>query len=139
HELPGQRLFQYLDEDGSTLAIDSEDVNAYIRAVTGEAFSAKDFRTWGATVLAAIELHTLGPADTPAECKRKEIEAVRRVAAALGNTQTVTRAYYIHPAIFAAYENGILFQAMQRAALEVTDDPAGLDIAETAVTWTLQQ
>jgi DNA topoisomerase-1 len=137
-ELPGQHLFQYIDEQGQPMAVGSHDVNQYLREITGEAFSAKDFRTWGGTVLAAVELYGLGPAETKTERKRKLVAGVKGVAGLLGNTVTVCRQYYIHPEVFAAYEDGRLFDAFQRAALEADARPAGLGLEEQAVIYLLQ-
>ena len=104
-ELPGQRLFQYYDEDGELAALTSTDVNAYLREATGFDFTAKDFRTWGGTILAARILNDCGEASSEADAKQQIVAAVKQVAAALGNTPAVCRQHYIHPAVFAAYEN----------------------------------
>ncbi|HEY3950334.1 DNA topoisomerase IB [Phenylobacterium sp.] len=103
-DLPGQRLFQYLDEDGERHAVESADVNAYIHAAIGEDFSAKDFRTWAGTLAAARALLAL-PAGA---AKHNVTVCVKAVAGVLGNTPAVCRAAYIHPAILAAYEAGDL-------------------------------
>jgi DNA topoisomerase-1 len=108
-DLPGQPLFQYVNGDGQPQTIDSEDVNTYLHEIAGEAFTAKDFRTWGGTVLAARELRTLGPVDTKTACKTNIAAAIDTVAARLGNTRTVCRASYVHPAILSGYESGELF------------------------------
>ncbi|HUJ26658.1 MAG TPA: DNA topoisomerase IB [Myxococcales bacterium] len=107
--LPGEQLFEYLDGDGRARDVDSEDVNQYLRAVTGEEFSAKDFRTWAATVLALRAL--CASADAPA--KRHVVSALREVAAQLRNTPAVCRKSYVHPAIVDAYLAG---EALARAA-----------------------
>jgi DNA topoisomerase-1 len=102
-ELPGQRLFQYLDAEGGRHAVESGDVNAYIREVTGEDFSAKDFRTWGGTLAAAKAL-ALNPAPQTAQEAKKTIAlCVRATAGLLGNTPTVCRSAYIHPAVLQAF------------------------------------
>jgi DNA topoisomerase I len=107
-ELPGQQLFQFLNDDGRREGIDSDDVNAYLRSVVGEEFSAKDFRTWAGTLLAAQALGTMGdPADVD-ERKRKVTEAIEGVAKRLGNTPSVCRKCYVHPAILDAYLEGTL-------------------------------
>jgi DNA topoisomerase-1 len=103
-ELPGQRLFQYYDEAGELVALTSTDVNNYLRETTGFDFTAKDFRTWGGTVLAARILHECGPADSESACKKQIVAAVKQVSQALGNTPAVCRQHYIHPAVFTAYE-----------------------------------
>ena len=103
-ELPGQRLFQYYDEDGDLVALTSTDVNDYLREATGFDFTAKDFRTWGGTILAARVLNECGCAESATATKKQITAAVKQVAQALGNTPTVCRQSYIHPAIFEAYE-----------------------------------
>jgi DNA topoisomerase-1 len=129
-ELPGQELFQYQDDDQSWHTLRSNDVNQYLRAATGQDFSAKDFRTWGGTVATTQALYAAGPANTKTERKQKVAAAVRAAAKALGNTVTVCRKYYIHPAILTAYAEGDLFAVMQQAQ----DAPApGLQPGETAV------
>jgi DNA topoisomerase-1 len=107
-DLPGQQLFQYLDGDGEQHVIDSDDVNAYLREIAGEDFTAKDFRTWAGTVLAAHSLREFGPFETQTAMKANVIAAIDTVAARLGNTRAVCRSSYIHPAVFLGYENGSL-------------------------------
>jgi DNA topoisomerase-1 len=106
--LPGQPLFQYLDATGQPKTIDSEDVNEYLRLVTGEDFTAKDFRTWAGSVLAASTLAARTPPESEAERTREIAAAVRQVADRLGNTAAVCRRAYIHPAVFEAYAAGTL-------------------------------
>jgi DNA topoisomerase-1 len=107
-DLPGQRLFQYLDDEGVQHAVESADVNAYIRETLGEDFSAKDFRTWAGTVAAAQALILAGPCATASEGKRITTACVKAVAGLLGNTAAVARSAYIHPAILEAYAEGRL-------------------------------
>jgi DNA topoisomerase I len=107
-ELPGQRLFQYYDEDGDLVALTSTDVNNYLREVTGFDFTAKDFRTWGGTLMAARLLHEFGPSSSDTAMKKQIVACVKQVAQALGNTPAVCRQSYIHPGIFTAYEQGQL-------------------------------
>ena len=107
-DLPGEHLFQYLGADGEPHAIGSEDVNAYLQEITGEAFTAKDFRTWGGTVLAARHLRDLGPFESQTAMKANVVAAVDAVAVRLGNTRAVCRAAYIHPAVLLGYESGEL-------------------------------
>jgi len=106
-DLPGQRLFQYLDDDGQRRAVESADVNAYIRETLGEDFSAKDFRTWAGTVAAARALTMPECADLSGS-KRHVNTCVKAVAGLLGNTAAVARNAYIHPAILEAYARGEL-------------------------------
>jgi DNA topoisomerase-1 len=106
-ELPGQQLFQYLAEDGRRRAVESADVNAYVREVAGGDFTAKDFRTWAGTVLAAWALHELA-AGGAKPSKRSVVRAIESVASRLGNTTTVCRKCYVHPAVVDAYLDGSL-------------------------------
>jgi DNA topoisomerase-1 len=107
-ELPGQRLFEYVDDEGEARAVESSDVNDYLREAMGEDFSAKDFRTWAGTVAAARAL-ALAPASAgPAEARRHAATCIKAVAAVLGNTAAVCRKAYIHPAVLDAYERGVL-------------------------------
>src|SRR5438270_4070146 len=97
--LPGQELFRYRAEDGELRTVESGDVNDYLRDATGEDFTAKDFRTWTGTVLAAVELARLGRAGNESDARRHLVEAVRAVAGRLGNTEAVCRRCYVHPAL----------------------------------------
>ncbi|MGH8750439.1 MAG: DNA topoisomerase IB [Burkholderiales bacterium] len=105
-DLPGQELFQYLDAFGKRQAVASDDVNAYLREITGRDITAKDFRTWGGTMKAAVELRTLGPASSRREADRNILRALDAVAERLGNTRSVCRKYYVHPALLTAYHMG---------------------------------
>jgi DNA topoisomerase-1 len=107
-ELPGQELFQYLDDAGQKHDVGSGDVNDYLRELTGQDFTAKDFRTWAGTVSAATELRRLGSADSNVAGKSNVVAAVKATAQSLGNTAAVCRKSYIHPAIIAAYLDGSL-------------------------------
>lgn len=109
-ELPGYELFQYLDENGVRRGIESADVNRYLEEITGERFTAKDFRTWGGTVIAARTLSEIGPAETQTEAKAHIAEAIKSTARELGNTPAVCRRAYIHPTILDAYLSGIVIQ-----------------------------
>lgn len=104
--LGGSKLFQYVGEDGRRRPVTPRDVNDYIKAAAGAEFSAKDFRTWGGTLLASVELAELGCCDDVRGAKRNVVAAVKRVAERLGNTPTVCRACYIHPSVLEAYERG---------------------------------
>lgn len=105
-DLPGQSLFKYRDEDGDLCPITSDDVNTYIRDAMGEQFSAKDFRTWAGTVSAARALRGMEPATSATDAKRQINICVKATAGLLGNTPTVCRSSYVHPAVFALYESG---------------------------------
>src|SRR6185312_586347 len=113
-ELPGQHLFQYLDEDGERQAIGSADVNQYLREVTGADITAKDFRTWGATLLAAVALTRYPPCDSVTLAKANLREAIEHVADELGNTPTICRKCYVHPRVQEGYLDGSLVKAMGR-------------------------
>ncbi len=105
-DLPGQMLFQFIDDDGEVRSISSADVNDYIREIAGEDFTAKDFRTWAGTLTAACALDEIGGADGKTAGRRVVVQAIDRVAGALGNTRAVSRRCYIHPAVLAAFEAG---------------------------------
>jgi DNA topoisomerase I len=105
-DIPGYDLFQYYDEQGRRHAIGSADVNGYLKAVTGSDYTSKDFRTWAGTVLAAEILRDLGCCDSERQAKRRVVQAVEAVAGRLGNTRTVCRKCYIHPAVLASYFAG---------------------------------
>jgi DNA topoisomerase-1 len=107
-DLPGQRLFQYIDDDGQQRAVESADVNAYLRETLGEDFSAKDFRTWAGTVNAARALALAPECGSAAEAKRNINTCVKAVAGLLGNTPAVCRSAYIHPGVLTAYAEGLL-------------------------------
>src|SRR5688572_16992989 len=120
HALPGKMLFQYLDPKGRRRGLDSDDVNRYLRRITGRDFSAKDFRTWAATVLAAVALEKRGESATRTQAKRDVVAAVEAVAEHLGNTAAIARKSYVHPAVVEAYLDGTLGAGMAA--------PAGSDI-----------
>ena len=127
-DLPGQHLFQYLDEADDRQSVTSADVNAYLKDASGAPITAKDFRTWGGTLLAASVLAAAGPAASPTAAKAEVAAAVRQVAATLGNTPAICRKCYVHPAVVSAYlDDGLV--------LDVTGAPAprGLRPEEAAV------
>lgn len=130
-ELPGQELFQYLDEHNRCRAISSSDVNEYLRSVTGIDLTAKDFRTWAGTVLAAVELGRLEAA-AAAGAKRNIVRAVEQVSKKLGNTRAVCRKSYIHPAIIDSYLDGSL-QSIMPQEHRAAADPHALTAEEAAV------
>ncbi len=113
-ELPGHELFEYVDEEGEPRAVDSADVNEYLRETAGEEFTAKDFRTWAGTMLAAQALRELKPSETQSEAKRSVLSAIERVAARLGNTRAVCRKCYVHPEIVNAFLEGSLAEDLRR-------------------------
>ena len=114
-ELPGHELFQYVDDDGQRHTITSGDVNAYLRETAGEEFTAKDFRTWAGTVLAASALAGRPRSPRPS-AKRNVVEAIRAVAARLGNTAAICRKCYVHPGVVDSYLGGTLDRIARRGA-----------------------
>jgi DNA topoisomerase I len=139
-DLPGQDLFQYADDDGVLHTVRSEDVNAYLHEITGQDFTAKDFRTWAATVLAARALHEIGQFDSQAQAKKNVVKAVESVAMRLGNTPTICRKCYIHPAVVNAYLDGSAVEVLrERAEEELAESLAELPPEEAAVLAFLQQ
>ena len=138
-DLPGYELFQYLDGDGARRTIESADVNAYIRDAVGGDFTAKDFRTWAGTVLAARALQELAVFGTKAQARRNVLQAVESVAKRLGNTKTVCRKCYIHPAVIHAYLDGSLLRTLaRRAKAEIKRARVALPAEEAAVLSLLQ-
>src|SRR5947207_5314085 len=113
-QLPGQELFRYLDDDGEARTIGSDDVNEYLREISHEDVSAKDFRTWAGTVLAARALAELGPARNERIANKRVVQAIDAVAARLGNTRAICRKCYVHPGILDAYMKGDLPAALAR-------------------------
>jgi DNA topoisomerase-1 len=107
-DLPGYELFQYLDEEGKRQTVDSKDVNDYLQEITGEDFTAKDFRTWAGTVEAFLELKEIGHFNSQTEAKKNVVQAVKNVAKRLGNRPATCRKYYIHPVVLDTYMEGEL-------------------------------
>ena len=139
-ELPGQELFQYVDEHGERHGVDSGDVNDYLREVTGEDYTAKDFRTWSGTLLAALALQAFTQVDSEAQAKKNIVQAIESVAKKLGNTPTICRKCYVHPAVLEAYLDGSLWEGMRaRARQQLQDDLPALAPEEAAVLALLQQ
>lgn len=110
-ELPGEELFQYVGEDGAIVDVNSAHVNAFLRELTGAAFTAKDFRTWGGTVIAAETLVELAPPESDKDAEKQIIVAIDAAAERLGNTRAVCRSCYVHPAIPEAHVDGSLHDA----------------------------
>lgn len=137
-DIPGYDLFQYVDEEGERCSIGSADVNAYLKEITGEDYTSKDFRTWAGTVLAAQMLKEIGASQSDTESKRNIVRAVESVAKKLGNTKAVCRKCYIHPAIFDAYVDGSMTKVVLQRARRAR---AANDLSEeeTAVLALLQR
>ncbi|HEX8603043.1 MAG TPA: DNA topoisomerase IB [Pseudoduganella sp.] len=139
-DLPGQELFQFVDDDGATHSIDSSDVNDYLRSITGEDYTAKDFRTWSGTVLAALALQAFEKFDSETQAKKNVVRAIESVAKKLGNTPSVCRKCYVHPAVLAAYMDGAELAALRaRAEEELKEDLHALRPEEAAVLALLQE
>jgi DNA topoisomerase-1 len=117
-DLPGQELFQNLDQDGAVHSVGSDDVNRYLKEITGLDVTAKDFRTWAGTNLAALALQELASATAPLAPKKTLLQAVEAVSKLLGNTPAICRKCYIHPAIFEGYLDGSLLDTLKRRATE---------------------
>jgi len=133
-DLPGQHLFQYLDEDGTRRAVGSADVNAWLREVSGADITAKDFRTWAGTVLAALALSEFEAVDRAVTAKANVRDAIERVARRLGNTPTICRKCYVHPEILDGYLDGALaLDVERRAAAELNGALDDLRPEEVAV------
>ncbi|HET9879647.1 MAG TPA: DNA topoisomerase IB [Candidatus Limnocylindria bacterium] len=137
-ELPGQQVFQYLDEDGRRQPVDSSDVNDYLREITGQDFTAKDFRTWAGTVAASMALQDYTTFDSDADRKRAVVDAIETVAKQLGNTPTVCRQCYVHPDVIASYMDGTLVDALSRRARGAGRGAHALKPEEAAVLGLLQ-
>jgi DNA topoisomerase-1 len=139
NDLPGEVLFQYVDDDGARHSVESSEVNEYLREISGADFTAKDFRTWAGTVLAAQALKAFAAYDTKALAKKNIVEAVKSVSSRLGNTPSVCRKCYVHPQIFDAYLDGHLVATLQqRAEMELRDHLPSLSSEEAAVLMLLR-
>lgn len=134
HELPGHELFQYYDEKGVHRVIDSAEVNEYLHEITDRDFTAKEFRTWGGTVVAANAFAEMGPFRTQSEAKRNVSSAIKRAAEKLGNRPAICSKYYVHPAVTTAYLSGKLTSGVERRR-EQDDDSNELHSAEK---WVLE-
>jgi DNA topoisomerase-1 len=137
-DLPGQELFQYRDEDGTVVDIGSGDVNAYLHEIAGREFTSKDFRTWAGTLLAATLLRECAPCDSQTRGKRTIVECIDRVAKRLGNTRTVCRKSYVHPAVLDAYLDGTIAKLKGHRANRATHAIGQLTESESAVLGLLQ-
>jgi DNA topoisomerase-1 len=139
-DLPGQDLFQYVDGSGRRCDVTSGDVNAYLKEITGRDFTAKDFRTWAGTVLAATALREFRKVDSKAQAKKNVLTAIEAVAGLLGNTRAVCRKSYIHPAIIDCYMDGSMIETLNARATAAVKKMAGkLREEEVAVLALLQR
>jgi DNA topoisomerase-1 len=138
-DLPGQELFGYCDENDEVRNITSQDVNDYLREITGEDFTAKDFRTWAGTVLAAVALNALDVYQTKKEAKANVKNAIKAVSKILGNTPTVCRKCYVHPAVLETYMSGEMIEGLRRKTAEALQEQSpDLQSVEEAVMKFLQ-
>jgi DNA topoisomerase-1 len=137
-EIPGQELFQYYDADGSRVDVTSGDVNDYLREISGQDFTAKDFRTWAGTVAAAMALQEFREVDDAAGRKKAVVRAIEEVAEQLGNTPSVCRACYVHPEVIDRYLDGTMVDALTRRARGVGRGAHALKAEEAAVLGLLQ-
>ena len=139
-DLPEQELFEYIDHDGGRHGVTSSDVNAYLREISGQDFTAKDFRTWAGTLLAALALQEFEAFDSQAQAKKNVLAAIERVAARLGNTKAVCRKCYIHPAILESYMDGAMARTLRdRTEAKLTGSLAAMRPEEAAVLALLQE
>jgi DNA topoisomerase-1 len=133
-DLPGQDVFQYEDEAGEARNVSSQDVNDYLREITGEDFTAKDFRTWAGTVLTAMALSAQGPVENEAQAKKNIKDAIAAVAKILGNTPTVCRKCYVHPVVLDSYLDGDMIEGLKQKTEEaLTENLENLRAEEAAV------
>lgn len=139
-DLPGQELFQYVDDEGCPRSVGSADVNEYLRDLTGADYTAKDFRTWSGTVLAALALQEYEKFDSDAQAKKNVVRAIESVAERLGNTPSICRKCYVHPTVIDAYLDGSMLDALRGSAEHaLRREIHGLSPEEAAIVGLLQQ
>jgi DNA topoisomerase-1 len=139
-DLPGQEIFRYEDEAGEVRNVTSQDVNEYLQKITGEEFTAKDFRTWAGTVLTAMALNAQGPAENETQGKKNIKDAIAAVAKILGNTPTVCRKCYVHPVVLDAYLDGDMIEGLKQKTEEaLAENLDDLRAEEAAVMSFLQE
>ncbi|MBE9583419.1 DNA topoisomerase IB [Mucilaginibacter sp. JRF] len=137
-DIPGKELFQFYDEDGNRCTIDSGDINTYLKNITGEDFTAKDFRTWAGSVSALFAFRQAGEFDNASECKKKIVSVLDEVAVVLGNTRTVCKKYYVHPSVIKSYEDGTLSKYISHLDEEKDVKASELTTAEKALLHILE-
>ena len=139
-DLPGQDLFQYVDGDGNRHTVGSADVNEYLREISGEDYTAKDFRTWAGTVLAALALQEFEKFDSDTQAKKNVVRAIESVAEKLGNTPSICRKCYVHPAIIESYMDGTMLEGLRaRAEEQLVHGLSSLEPEEAAVLALLEK
>lgn len=140
HDVPGYDLFEYLDADGAAHPVGSADVNEYLQEITGQHFTAKDFRTWAGTVLASVMLREFEAFASEKEAKTNVVRAIESVAERLGNTPSVCRKCYVHPAVLDCYLSGAMLETVkQRVAQEVEEPGNTLKVEERALMEMLER
>ena len=137
-DLPGYELFQYIDEEGSLHTVDSSDVNEYLRTITEQAFTAKDFRTWAGTVLACLALRECEECETQTQLKKNVVEAIKKVAERLGNTPAVCRKCYVHPTVLETYMTGELVKTLEAAEKKMRKSQHSLRDEEVQLMFLLE-
>ncbi|NHA03966.1 DNA topoisomerase IB [Mucilaginibacter sp. HC2] len=137
-DIPGKELFQYYDEAGDRHSVDSGDINNYLKEITGEDFTAKDFRTWAGSVSALYAFKAAGEFANVTECRKKIVSVIDEVAVTLGNTRSVCKKYYVHPSVIKSYEEGTLFKYISEIDEEKDVKAAELNQAEKALLTLLE-
>ncbi|OKS87108.1 DNA topoisomerase IB [Mucilaginibacter polytrichastri] len=137
-DIPGKELFQYYNEDGSRCSVGSGDVNTYLKNITGEDFTAKDFRTWAGSVSSLYAFKEAGEFNNQSDCRKKIISVLDEVALNLGNTRTVCKKYYVHPTIIKSYEAGTLYKYISNLEEEHDNRASELNNAEKALLHILE-
>jgi DNA topoisomerase-1 len=132
-DIPGKELFQYYNEKGEKCTVGSGDVNTYLKEITGEQFTAKDFRTWAGSVGALYAFKQAGQFETITECRKKIVNVLDEVALNLGNTRTVCKKYYVHPTVIKSYEDGTIFKYLKQINDDLKVNSNELNIAEKAL------
>lgn len=138
-DLPGYELFQYVDDDGSVHSIDSSDVNEYLRTITEQPFTAKDFRTWAGTVLACLALREFEICDSQSQAKKNIVQAIKNVAERLGNTPAVCRKCYVHPTVLDCYLAGDLVKILEAAEKKAPKNQHSLRDEEVQLMFLLER
>ena len=137
--MPGYNLFQYVNDEGESCSVNSEDVNEYLKQIAGDDFSTKDFRTWAGTMLAADALGEYEECGSQSQANKNIVQAIGYVAKRLGNTRAVCRRCYIHPGVINAYKEGLLAKSLnKRRGRESKQSLPGLSPREAAVVRLLQ-
>ncbi|RYE15932.1 MAG: DNA topoisomerase IB [Sphingobacteriales bacterium] len=137
-DIPGKELFQFYNDANERCTIGSGDINSYLKEITGEDFTAKDFRTWAGSVSALYAFKEAGEFSTVAECKKKIVSVLDEVALNLGNTRTVCKKYYVHPTVIKSYEEGAIFKYIDKLDEQKDVKAAELNLAEKALLQILE-